>query len=102
MLTHALGVLGLDRVPAVTLAWSVGVLLSRATVFATEASACRTLVSTLVIYTAWKLWVYPEYFSPIRNIPGPSVGNSLLFGRQLEHFRDETGVHHARWFGTIR
>ncbi|KAK9897658.1 cytochrome P450 [Cystobasidium minutum MCA 4210] len=77
MASSAIAGLGLDGLPWPMLLW--------------------TVFFTLAIYSTWKIWIYPEYFSPIRNYPGPPV-EAWFLGEQRKVFADETGKLHKQWF----
>ncbi|KAJ7938237.1 cytochrome P450 [Mycena leptocephala] len=41
-------------------------------------------------------WLYPRFFSPLRNVPGPPLGNPLL-GHYLTIVRSESCIPHREW-----
>jgi hypothetical protein len=44
----------------------------------------------------YKTILYPRYFSPLRHIPGPPLGDPI-FGQSYGLFIGEAGIAHRQW-----
>ncbi|EEB87229.1 hypothetical protein MPER_15508, partial [Moniliophthora perniciosa FA553] len=45
---------------------------------------------------AYKLWLYPFFFSPLRTLPGPPLGHPI-FGQSLTIINNEVGLPQREW-----
>ncbi|KAK7027335.1 hypothetical protein VNI00_015298 [Paramarasmius palmivorus] len=53
--------------------------------------------SAVISYAlAYKLWLYPLFFSPLRNLPGPPLGHPI-FGQSLTVINNEVGIPQREW-----
>lgn len=70
--------------------YSVGIVLSTISVF----------FALFTINQAWKIIVYPRFFSPLRHLPTPSDG-SLWTGHTRQIMIEPTGTPHRNWVETL-
>lgn len=49
-----------------------------------------TLLVALGFYTIYRLFIYPKFFSPLRDLPGPP-SSSIILGDLLRLLRSERG-----------
>ncbi|KAJ8094400.1 hypothetical protein PM082_010834 [Marasmius tenuissimus] len=54
-------------------------------------------IAFVATYALYRIVLYPIYLSPLRNIPGPSLGPNLLIGRFGEMIRGEAGIPQREW-----
>ncbi|KAK7044529.1 cytochrome P450 [Favolaschia claudopus] len=75
------------------------------TVFSSESVSGSLLQPQLIAWIVggyaaylflYRTVIYPRFFSPLRNVPGPSRGNPLL-GHYLTIVQEESCIPHRRW-----
>ena len=49
------------------------------------------IVIGIIGWITYKLYIWPYYFSPLRNIPGPASEN-LLYGNMKSFFVEEVNI----------
>lgn len=54
----------------------------------------------LTIWAAWKVLLYPKFFSPLRHLPEPQ-GNSLFMGQFAAISNEPTGKPQQEWVNAI-
>lgn len=50
-----------------------------------------------IIFGIWSIFLYPFYFSPLRNLPQPKTGNTFLLGQFPRINREATGKPAQDW-----
>ncbi|ESK89408.1 cytochrome p450 [Moniliophthora roreri MCA 2997] len=53
-------------------------------------------LATISYALAYKLWLYPFFFSPLRTLPGPPLGHPI-FGQSLTIINNEVGLPQREW-----
>ncbi|KZP30086.1 cytochrome P450 [Athelia psychrophila] len=58
------------------------------------------LLTAIAAYAVWKfvyrVYLWPRYFSPLRHLPGPPMGNPI-FGQVVTLIKGEVGVAQREW-----
>ncbi|KAF9055322.1 cytochrome P450 [Hymenopellis radicata] len=57
----------------------------------------RNCIYIFVVYLVYRLFLYPYFLSPLRSVPGPSIGHPIL-GRLLTFHGERIGIPQRQWF----
>lgn len=60
-----------------------------------------SFISAFLAYAAYKIWIYPFYLSPLRNVPGPPRGH-WLYGQMPAIIKSEAGVIQGECGGRLQ
>lgn len=55
-----------------------------------------TVFTISILYFLWKVVIYPDYFSPLRSIPGPSKQH-WFWGNTKQIYAEEAGSLYVDW-----